>query len=119
MPSIELQISEETHRRLLILKNHWSFTYRKVTNDDVIEKLNSLKKEIFGYGPDAFSEDIQKISIKKTKNELVEEAERFQRGFKILLESGLDFEPEYTMDMHLKKMVELIENNDEIGAPLF
>jgi hypothetical protein len=115
----DIQCSEETLRRLLTLKNHWSFSHRKVTNDEVLEKLKALKNEIFGYEAGASPETIERISNEKTRDQLEEESERFQRGYRILLESGLDFEAEYTLDQHLRKMAELIDESDEIGAPIF
>ncbi len=115
----EIQISEETYRSLLVLKNHWSFTYRKITNKEVIQRLESLKKETFGYDSTATDEEIERISCEKTRDQLERESERFQQGYRGLLGSGLDFEPKYTMDQHLKKMIELIEEGEEIGTPLF
>jgi predicted CopG family antitoxin len=115
----DIQVSEKTFRRLLALKNRWSFNYRKVTNEDVIEKLEALKMEIFGYGSDTSPEEIEKICNKKTRDQLEEESERFQRALRTLLNSGHDFEPEYTLDLHLRKMIELIEEGDEIGTPIF
>jgi hypothetical protein len=115
----DIQCSEETFRRLLTLKNHWSFTHRKVTNNEVLDKLKALKIEIFGYDSRASLETIERISYEKTRDQLEEESERFQRGYRILLETGLDFEPEYSLDQHLRKMVELIDESDEIGVPIF
>jgi hypothetical protein len=117
MPKIE--ITEETHEKLLTLKNHWSLTYRKITNKVVLEKIDSLKEEIFGYGPATKPEEIQRISASKSRSQLESESGRFQIEFNKILKSGLDFEPEYTMNEHLQKMAELIDDSAEIGTPLF
>lgn len=115
----EITISEETYRQLLALKNYWSFSYRNVTNQEIIDKLEACKKEIFGYESEPTLEEIESASKGKTRKKLEEESERFQRALKILLESEVDVEPEYTMDEHLRKMRELIDNSEDVGTPLF
>lgn len=115
----KIEISEETHQKLLTLKNHWSTAYRKITNKAVLEKIESLKEEIFGYDNAATAEEIQRISTSKSRSQLESESERFQNEFNKILKSGLDFEPEYAMNEHLKKMAELIDESTEIGTPLF
>jgi hypothetical protein len=104
---------------LLALKNHWSLNYRKVSNKSVLEKLSTLKRETFGFDSTAPVEEIERMSMKKTRDQLEKESERFQRGCGELLRLGIDFEPEYTFEQHIRKMVELIEDNEEIGAPIF
>ena len=115
----DVEVSDETYRRLLALKNHWSFAYRRVTNKEVLDKIEVFKKEIFGHGSKATPEDVERTSSGKTRGELEEASERFQTAYKALLESGLDFEPDYTMDHHIRKMAELIEEGEEIGTPMF
>jgi hypothetical protein len=115
----EIKVSKETYKKLIMIKNHWSFKYRKITNKKVLEILESLKKDIFGYDSTANLEKINEISMSKTRNQLEEESDRFQRELMKLLESGIDFEPEYTLDSHISKIIELIENNEEIGSPIF
>jgi predicted CopG family antitoxin len=117
MPQID--VSDEVHRRLMALKNHWSFSYRNITNPAVIEKLNSLKKEIFGYDSTSAPEEIKRKTIGKTRDQLESESRRFQESYKNLLESGFDFEPEYKIDEHLKKMISLIEDSEDVGTPIF
>lgn len=115
----DIQISEETYGNLLILKNQWSLNYRKITNKEVLEKIDGLKQEVFGYSSEGTPNEIEAACKGKTRDELEEESEKFQRALRALLNSGQDFEPEYTLDMHIKKMIELIEESDEIGVPLF
>ncbi len=115
----KIEITEETHEKLLTLKNHWSLTYRKITNKVVLEKIDSLKEEIFGYSAATKPEQIVRISASKTRSQLEAESDRFQNEFNKILKSGLDFEPEYTMNEHLKKMAELFDESTEIGMPLF
>lgn len=115
----EIKVSEETYKKLLMIKNYWSFKYRKITNKKLLERLDSLKKEIFGYDSTANLEKINEVSMNKTRSQLEEESDQFQRAFKKLLESEIDFEPEYTIDSHIFKIIELIENNEEIGSPFF
>jgi hypothetical protein len=114
-----INVSEENYSKLLMIKNNWSFKYRKITNKKVLAKIDSLKKEIFGYDSTANLNEINEISVRKTRNQLEKESNLFQCEFNKLLESGLDFEPEYTLDSHISKIIELIENNDEIGSPIF
>jgi hypothetical protein len=115
----KIEITEETHEKLLTLKNHWSGSYREITNKAVLKKIESLKEEIFGYKRAATAEEIHRISTSKTRSQLEAESERFQNEFNRILKSGLDFEPEYTMNEHLKKMAELIDESAEIGTPMF
>ncbi len=116
---IEITITDETHRRLLSLKNHWSFTHRKVTNKTILSKLNECKKEIFGYPENASAKDIEEASHAKTREQLEKESDLFQHALKALIESGIDFEPEYTFDEHLRKMAELIEEASDTALPIF
>ncbi len=116
---LKIEITEETHQKLLTLKNHWSTAYRNITNNAVLEKIEVLKEEIFGYKSAATGEEIQRISTSKTRSQLESESERFQIEFNKILQSGLDFEPEYTMNEHLKKMAELMDESTEIGTPMF
>lgn len=112
----QVQLSEETFRKLIELKNHWSLQHRRVTNKQVLHLLGEAKRRIFGYGIDASPEEIEEISKRKTRAELEEEMERFSRAYKKLLISGYDFEPEYTLDMHIRKMIDAI-NQGEAGYP--
>lgn len=111
-----IELSEETFRKLVELKNHWSFQHRRVTNKEVLRLLDEAKRRIFGYGNDASPEEIMEISRRKTRAELEEEAERFSKVYRELLVSGYDFEPEYTFDMHIRKMIEAI-NRGDAGYP--
>jgi len=113
----ELRISEETYQQLLALKNQWSLLYREVTNKEVVEKIDALKREVFGYGSKASPEVIERISSRKSRRELEAESERFQKALRKLICSGMDFEPEYTMEEHIRRMLSLIE--EELGPPLF
>lgn len=112
----QVQLSEENFRKLIELKNHWSFQRRRVTNPEVLRVLDKLKRETFGYGSAASAEEIERISRQKTRDQLEAEMERFSRALNKLLVSGYDFEPEYTLDMHVKKMLDAI-NRGEIGYP--
>ncbi|GBE55868.1 MAG TPA: hypothetical protein ENH13_01025 [Euryarchaeota archaeon] len=117
MPTIE--ITKETHQKLLALKNHWTITYRQITNQRALDKIEKLKEEIFGYTSTATAEEIQQISNTKTRSQLETESEKFQRELQKIARSGIDLEAEYTMNEHLKKMAEVIDENTEIGTPLF
>lgn len=116
---MEISITNETHRRLLSLKNHWSFTQRKVTNKIVLTKLNECKRDIFGYDENASIQEIEEASLTKPREQLEKESEGFQRALNVLIESGIDFEPEYTLDQHLRKMAELIEDGNDTALPIF
>ncbi|MFQ5887244.1 MAG: hypothetical protein ACE5HY_00935 [Candidatus Hydrothermarchaeales archaeon] len=107
----EIQLSDKTFKELVKLKNHWSFQYRRVTNPDVLKLLDKHKKEIFGYDSSASMEEIEQISNQKSRDQLEDEMERFNRALNELLVSGYDFEPGYTFDEHVKKMIEAIEEN--------
>lgn len=104
----QIQVSEETFRKLIELKNHWSFQHRKVTNPKVIKILEELKLKIFGYNSSMSDAQIEEIARKKSKAQLQEESERFSNVYRDLLASGYDFEPEYTIDEHIKKMLDVI-----------
>ncbi len=104
----QIQVSEETFRKLIELKNHWSFQHRKVTNPKVIKILEELKLKIFGYNSSMSDAQIEEIARKKSKAQLQEESERFSNVYRDLLVSGYDFEPEYTIDEHIKKMLDVI-----------
>jgi hypothetical protein len=114
----QVQLSEGTFRKLVELKNHWSFQHRRVTNPEVLKILDKLKKEIFGYGSSASAEEIERISKQKSRDQLETEMERFSRAVNKLLVSGYDFEPQYTFDEHIKKMIEVLEES-EVASPLF
>ncbi|MEE9564727.1 MAG: hypothetical protein V3V63_03355 [Candidatus Hydrothermarchaeaceae archaeon] len=104
----QIQVSEETFRKLIELKNHWSFQHRKITNPKVIKVLEELKLKIFGYNSSMSDAQIEEIARKKSKAQLQEESERFSNVYRDLLVSGYDFEPEYTIDEHIKKMLDVI-----------
>jgi len=104
----QIQVSEETFRKLIELKNHWSFQHRKVTNPKVIKILEELKLKIFGYNSSMSDAQIEEIARKKSKAQLQEESERFSNVYRDLLVSGYDFEPEYTIDEHIKRMLDVI-----------
>jgi len=104
----QIQISEENFRKLIELKNHWSFQHRRVTNPKVIKILEELKLKIFGYNSSMSDAQIEEIARKKNKAQLQEESERFSNVYRDLLRSGYDFEPEYTIDKHIKKMLDVI-----------
>jgi hypothetical protein len=115
----QVPLSEDTFRRVVELKNHWSFQYRKVTNPQVLKILDEIKRQIFGYDSSTPIEEIEEISRKKTRDQLEEERERFSRAYKELLVSGYDFEPEYTIDEHIRKMVEVINQGEEVPVPIY
>ncbi len=104
----QIQVSEETFRKLIELKNHWSFQHRKITNPKVIKVLEELKLKIFGYNSSMSDAQIEEIARKKSKAQLQEESERFSNVYRDLLVSGYDFEPEYTIDEHIKRMLDVI-----------
>jgi predicted CopG family antitoxin len=110
----QINISEENFRKLIELKNHWSFQHRRVTNPKVIQVLEELKLKIFGYNSSMSDAQIDEIARKKTKEQLLEEAERFSNVYKDLLVSGYDFEPEYTIDEHIRKMLEIVDQGGDI-----
>jgi predicted CopG family antitoxin len=111
----QINISEENFRKLIELKNHWSFQHRRVTNPKVVQILEELKLKIFGYNSSMSDAQIDEIACKKTKEQLQEEAERFSNVYRDLLVSGYDFEPEYTIDDHIKKMLEVIDQDGDIS----
>ena len=111
----QINISEENFRKLIELKNHWSFQRGQVTNPKVIQVLEELKLKIFGYNSSMSDARIDEIARKKTKEQLQEDAERFSNVYKDLLASGYDFEPEYTIDEHIKKMLEIVDQGGDIS----
>ncbi len=117
MGSVEL--SEETLRRLMALKNHWSYTYRRVTNPDVVKMIEEFKLRVFGYNSYTPVDEIEENAKSKSREQLEKENDRFANGMMELLKSGHDFEPEYTLDAHIGKMVEVIDQGDEIPPPMF
>jgi predicted CopG family antitoxin len=114
----QIQLSEETFRKLVKLKNHWSFQHRRVTNPEVLKIIDKLKREIFGYSSTASAEEIERISKQKSRDQLEAEMDRFSRALNKLLASGYDFEPEYTLDMHIKRMMDAIDQG-EVGYSAF
>ncbi len=115
----EIKLEEDTFRRLVRLKNFWSLEYRKVTNPRVIEFIEKIKLEIFGYNSHTPEDEVDRIVKSKSKEQLQKEAEAFSRAIEKLLVSGYDFEPEYTFDQHIKKMLEVIEEGEEIARPIY
>lgn len=111
----QIQLSEESFRRLIELKNHWSFQHRKVTNPKVIKILEELKLKIFGYNSSTPHAQIDEIARRKSRDQLEEESERFSNVYRELLVSGYDFEPEYTIDEHIKKMLDVINQGGDIS----
>jgi predicted CopG family antitoxin len=105
----QIQLSEETFRKLVKLKNHYSFQNNRVTNPKVLKVLDELKSKIFGYDSAAPPEEIERISNKKSRDQLEDEMEQFSRVLNDLLVSGYDFDPGYTLDEHIKKMIETFE----------
>jgi len=105
----QIQLSEETFRKLVKLKNHYSFQNNRVTNPKVLKVLDELKSKIFGYASSAPPEEIERISNKKSRDQLEDEMEQFQRVLNDLLVSGYDFDPRYTIDEHIKKLMETFE----------
>jgi len=105
----QISVSENTFRKLIELKNHWSFQHRTVTNKDVLQELDRIKMEIYGYDSKTPVEKIEEISNKKTKEKLIEEMDAFSKAYNKLLVSGYDFEPGYTIDEHIKTMIKAIE----------
>ncbi|NOZ58869.1 MAG: hypothetical protein GXO66_04755 [Euryarchaeota archaeon] len=112
-----IELDEATFRRLVKLKNHWSFQYRRVTNPRVREIIEKLKLEIFGYNSSTPASEVERIIAGKSRDQLEREAEAFARAMDKLLLSGYDFEPEYSFAEHIAKMIEVIENSD--AAPVF
>ncbi|MEE9594861.1 MAG: hypothetical protein V3V92_05620 [Candidatus Hydrothermarchaeales archaeon] len=117
MSSVEL--SEETLRRLMEMKNHWSYTYRRVTNPDVVKMIEEFKLRVFGYNSYTPVDEIEEIAKSKSREQLEKENERFANGIRELLKKDYDFEPEYTLDEHIRKMIEVIDQGDEIPPPMF
>jgi GTP cyclohydrolase I len=115
----QIPVAEDTFRKLIELKNHWSFQYRKVTNKEVLKILDKIKMEIYGYDSSTPSTEIERISNSKTREQLEREMERFAKAYKELLVSGYDFEPNYTLDEHIKKMIEVITESEEIQTPIY
>jgi len=109
----QLSISDELYNKILALKNHCSATCRKITNKQVVEKIEEAKKQIFGYGSKTPKEEIEKIAKTKTRDELEQENEKFAEFYKKLIAAGIDFEPEYKIEEHLKRMIETAENPEE------
>ena len=105
----QIQLSEETFRKLVKLKNHYSFQNNRVTNPKVLKVLDELKSKIFGYDRSAPPEEIERISNKKSRDQLEDEMEQFSRVLDDLLVSGYDFDPGYTIDEHIKKMIDAFE----------
>jgi hypothetical protein len=112
-----IELDETTFRRLVKLKNHWSFQYRKVTNPRVKEIIEKLKLEIFGYNSSTPASEVERIIASKSREQLEQESERFARAIEKLLISGYDFEPEYSFAEHIAKMIEVLEDSDV--APVF
>lgn len=108
----QLSVPEELYKKLLTLKNHYTFTSRKITNSEALAKLEEAKKRIFGYNNKSPKEEIEKIIKTKTRAELEEESEKFAKFYKELISSGIDFEPEYRIEEHLKKIIEMIESEN-------
>ncbi|NOZ76466.1 MAG: hypothetical protein GXO65_02060 [Euryarchaeota archaeon] len=115
----QIEVSEETFRRLVRLKNHWSFQYGRVTNPEVLRMLDGLKRDIFGYDSSASPEEVERISNRKSRDQLEAEMERFSRAVNELLTSGYDFDPGYTMDEHIRKMLQVLEDSEDVAVPLF
>lgn len=115
----QLEISEKTFRRLVELKNHWSFQHRKVTNKTVLDLIEKSKMDIYGYNSSTPLKDMERIANSKTKDELQIEMEKYANVIKELLKSGYDFEPEYTIDDHIKKMIYVIDESEDILTPMF
>jgi hypothetical protein len=104
-----VQVSEDTFRKLVKLKNHWSFQNNRITNPQVLKVLDELKGKIFGYDSNAPAEEIERISNKKSRDQLEDEMEQFSRVLDDLLVSGYDFDPGYTLDEHIRKMIDEVE----------
>ncbi|MEE8167953.1 MAG: hypothetical protein V3T58_03665 [Candidatus Hydrothermarchaeales archaeon] len=115
----QIQLSEDTFKKLVELKNHWSFHHRRVTNTEVIKLIEEFKMRVFGYNSSTPVEEIERIANSKTRDQLEEEADRFAKGIAELLKSGHDFEPEYTIDEHIKKMLEVINDSEDVASPVF
>ena len=105
----QVQVSEDTFRKLVRLKNHWSFQNNHITNPKVLKVLDELKSKIFGYDSTASAREIERISTKKSRDQLEDEMERFTRVLDDLLVSGYDFDPGYTLDEHVRRMIDTIE----------
>jgi len=106
----QLSISDELYLKLLSLKNHHTFTCRKITNSKALAKIEEAKKRIFGYNSKSSKEEIEKTAKTKTRAELEKENEKFSEFYRELLNSKIDFEPEYKIEEHLKKLIEIAEN---------
>jgi hypothetical protein len=119
MPQVEIKISEKTYNNLLALKNRRSFAHGRISENEVLSKIEVIKKDIFGHGSDATPQEIDGSLQGKTRTEIEELSNRFQTALNRLFESGLDFEPEYTMDSHINRMIELIEGGDDPDASIF
>ncbi len=113
----QLELSDEAFRHLLALKNHWSLHHRRITNPEISRLIEEFKLRVFGYNSSTPAEEMERIAKSKSKAQLQQEAERFAKGLGELARSGKDFEPEYTLEQHIKKMIEVINENDI--APLF
>ncbi len=114
-----IHLSEKNIDRLLALKNSWSFSYRNVTNKVVLEEIEELKERVFGFSSGTSQGEIDSLVKNKSRKELEDESEKFQQGLDALITSGVDFEPEYTLDMLLEKIIELVEDGEVIGEPIF
>jgi hypothetical protein len=119
MPQVEIKISEKTYKTLLALKNRLSFAHGRISENEVLSKIEAIKKDIFCHGSDATPQEIERSLQGKTRTEIEELSNRFQTALNRLFESGLDFEPEYTMDSHINRVIELIEGEDDLDASIF
>ncbi len=74
---------------------------------------------VFGYNSTTPVDEIERIAKTKSREQLEKENDRFAHGMRELLKADYDFEPEYTIDEHIKKMIEVIDRGDDIPAPMF
>jgi len=117
MPAVD--VSEETFKKLLELKNHWSLNFRKVTNREALQRMDAARRAIYGYDSSTPVEKVEELFRRRTKEENERDMERFSAEMNRLASSGLDLEPGYTMDEHLAKMLQLVSESEDISAPLF
>lgn len=115
----ELELPIQTFKELVRLKNHWSYHYRQVTNPEVQKAIDEKKREIFGYDSQTPHKEIERVSNKKSRDQLEAEMEAFSKVMKELLVSGYDFEPGFSFDELIQKMVQIIEDSEDIAAPMF
>jgi hypothetical protein len=115
----QIELSMETFRELVRLKNHWSYHFRHVTNPEVQKAIDEKKLDIFGYDTHTPHPEIERISNTKSRDQLEAEMEAFARVLTELLVSGYDFEPGFSFDELIQKMVEIIEDGEDIAAPMF